>query len=71
MPDSGVGATGRVEAVRPADTSPEAWQVQRALHRAMTGEQRLALALEMADEVVRISEAGRAFRADEAVRTAE
>lgn len=49
--------------IRPADTSPEAWAVQRAAHRAMTGEQRLALALDLAEQVARISEAGRRHRA--------
>jgi hypothetical protein len=49
--------------VRPADTSPEAWRAQRALHKAMTGEQRLALALEMSEIARRLGEAGAAARA--------
>ncbi|HYI61441.1 MAG TPA: hypothetical protein VEW93_06505 [Acidimicrobiales bacterium] len=49
--------------MRPADTHPDAWAVQRALHKAMTGEERLALAFAMAEEARKVSRAGQAFRA--------
>lgn len=59
-----------MEVVRPLDTSPEAWAVQRAVHKAMTGEQRLALAIEMSEISRRLSEAGRAARAAAAAERA-
>ncbi|HUQ64457.1 MAG TPA: hypothetical protein VM121_11945 [Acidimicrobiales bacterium] len=51
-----------LEWVRPADTTPEARAVQLASFRAMTGEQRLAMAIEMTDEACRVTLAGIAHR---------
>ena len=36
---------------RPADTDPEAYEVQLAIYRKMSGGQRVALALELSDNV--------------------
>lgn len=43
---------------RPADTGPEAWAVQQALWRRMTGEQRLLLAIRMSEDAREISRSG-------------
>lgn len=44
--------------MRSLDTSPDAHAVQRAVFRAMTGEQRVLAAMAMADEAKEISIAG-------------
>ena len=54
--------------MRPADTSPEAWDVYLGLVRAMSPAERLSRALELSEEVRRVAEAGlrlRYPRADE------
>ncbi len=54
--------------MRPADTSPEAWEVYLGLVRAMPPAERLRRALELSEEVRRVAEAGlrlRYPRADE------
>ena len=52
--------------VRSRDTSPEARMVQLEVYRRMTGEQRLALAIEMSEAARCISRAGAAARAEQA-----
>jgi hypothetical protein len=43
---------------RPADTDPEAYEVQLEVYRHMSGGQRLALALELSDNVRTIAREG-------------
>ena len=43
---------------RPADTDPEAYQVQLAIYRKMSGGQRVALALELSGNVRAIARDG-------------
>lgn len=52
----------RLRRVEPADTDPEARQVQLDAYRAMTGEQRLALGFRLSEELRRVADAGRAHR---------
>ena len=47
---------------RPADTSPDAFDVQRAIFRRMTGSQRVAMAFEMSDAARALTEAGIRYR---------
>jgi hypothetical protein len=44
--------------MRPADTTPEAWQHHVAALRRMTGPERVAKAFEMSDAARALSEAG-------------
>ncbi|MGH2356494.1 MAG: hypothetical protein ACRDGJ_00600 [Candidatus Limnocylindria bacterium] len=48
---------------RPRDTLPEARAAQLEIFRRMRPEERLAIAIELSDEVVRIARAGAASRA--------
>ena len=43
---------------RPADTDPAAYEVQLAIYRKMSGGQRVALALELSDNVRAITREG-------------
>ncbi len=52
--------------VRSRDTSSEARMVQLAVYRRMTGEQRLALAIEMSEAARTVSQDGAAARAEQA-----
>ena len=60
--------------VRPVDTSLEAWQVHVDALRRMSGEERVAKALDLSDTARRISEAGLRHRhpdwSDERIRDA-
>ena len=64
-----VGAAGperpTLKLVRSRDTSREAQMVQLEVYRRMTGEERLALAIEMSEAARSISQAGAAARARE------
>jgi len=44
--------------VRPADTTIDAWHVQRDIFRSMSGSQRVAMAVEMSDSARALTEAG-------------
>jgi hypothetical protein len=44
--------------MRPADTSPEAWEVYLRLVRAMPPAERLRRALDLSEDVRRVAEAG-------------
>jgi len=44
--------------VRPADTTIDAWRVQRDIFRRMSGSQRVAMAVEMSDSARALTEAG-------------
>ena len=44
--------------MRPADTSPEAWEAYLGLVRQMHPEERLRRALELSEDVRRVAEAG-------------
>jgi hypothetical protein len=44
--------------MRPADTSPQAWEVYLGLVRKMPPEERMRRALELSEEVRRAAEAG-------------
>jgi hypothetical protein len=48
--------------MRPADTSPEAWEVYLRLVREMPPGERLRRALELSEEVRRVAEAGLRLR---------
>ena len=48
--------------VRPADTTIEAWDVQRDIFRRMSGSQRVAMAFEMSDSARALTEAGIRYR---------
>ena len=48
--------------VRPADTTVDAWRVQRDIFRRMSGSKRVAMAFEMSDSARALTEAGIRYR---------